>query len=774
MDTNLSLVSPNHIKFAQSVRLRNVEVNQHVEMQMGQGEYNLLLNAGMFDKPTEISNPPPFKAIGLPNDIVEVSYNVPHWEMFENNVWKLFVQLGSTAVNFSKFAVNLDGSSYFGANGIFIGTDLAFVCKTMYKAKSNGLDTSTPSFQEDVKDWMSNFSASMDFLQHEFIELEGKRIVPLVVTRGYKISQREKNDLKSTLGVYIINDRFVQELDRIAGKNGQFASTVLNQELFRGEALPYDVPPFNALMETIDGARVYSFFASAKEVVDTMYVHRRLPQDTGFAMAYQRMVKPDKVANIGAYLTKSGSFFPNSIVVAVEGETFTQVEGNMGKLNLPNVYGNMWIIDGQHRLYGSAFSDMSKPVSICAIQGLDGLLQAEQFTSINSNQTKVSGDLIWDLKGELYRDAIYDNSGTKEVETMRREYFISNVWKEVNQRIESPLSSRIKIPSQSPNESLGLGTMCKVLDKPTIWKNNVMILGDDPAGVVDRTADLLISYLTGIANRSGPEWEKPPRGTKEKKNWILISYSMEILMNAFVDFVLYLATVDGNRQSWLSKEESVSLMGSFGHDVAEAMLNDDYGFFADEKDVRKAGNASVRREYYTDLVICLRDLYPSKYSPEFAPGVGYEDYTSLAISRKIKRRVEQIEFDLRRACVEALELEGPKKITKYLNSTYQNTIAQGLEQEKNWGDVSLFTEEKKFEYLSLSQLFEIMMKRFSKFQFTVKKSLLEQRFNDVKLIRNAIAHPRDFPSHNAKRSWIASLDQIEEWFKQMVLKENQD
>ena len=48
-------------------------------------------------------------------------------------------------------------------------------------------------------------------------------------------------------------------------------------------------------------------------------------------MAYQRMVKPDKVANIGTYLTKSGSFFPNSIVVAVEGEDFTPIEGNMGE-----------------------------------------------------------------------------------------------------------------------------------------------------------------------------------------------------------------------------------------------------------------------------------------------------------------------------------------------------------------------------------------------------------------------------------------------------------
>ena len=58
--------------------------------------------------------------------------------------------------------------------------------------------------------------------------------------------------------------------------------------------MPYVVPSFNALMEEIDGARVYNFFANAKEIVDTVYVHRRLPQDTGFAMAYQRMVSPTR------------------------------------------------------------------------------------------------------------------------------------------------------------------------------------------------------------------------------------------------------------------------------------------------------------------------------------------------------------------------------------------------------------------------------------------------------------------------------------------------
>ena len=129
----------------------------------------------------------------------------------------------------------------------------------------------------------------------------------------------------------------------------------------------------------------------------------------------------------------------------------------MGRLTLPSVCGNMWIIDGQHRLYGSAFSESDKPVSICAIQGLDGLLQAEQFTSINSNQTKVSKDLIWDLRVNCYKDSLYNRDGTKEPKHIRREYFISNAWKLVNQRQDSPLSSRIKIPSQSPDAPLGFG-----------------------------------------------------------------------------------------------------------------------------------------------------------------------------------------------------------------------------------------------------------------------------------------------------------------------------
>ena len=771
MRDTVKLTSFGNVAFHHEMRERNNLAGTKLESQIGRSEYKILLESGLFDKPKDVRNRPPFSAIGIPNDEVAISYDMPHWEVFENTVWKLFVQMNFDCVNQGKFGIDLDNGEYFAANGVFINSDFVFLCKTLYAPKSGGQDIESSLLGDQVDEWMKNFSPACDYLTSEYLEFEDKRIIPLFVTRGYKVSNELKERIIETHNAYVINDRFVDELDRIAGKNGNFARTVLCQELFKGEPLPYEVPSFNALMEEIDGAKVYSFFANAKDVVDTMYVHRRLPQDTGFAMAYQRMVKPDKVHDIGKYLEATASFFPNSIVVAVNGEHFEPIDGNMGKLTLPNIYGNMWIIDGQHRLYGSAFSNTDKPISISDLEGLDGMLQAKQFTSINSNQTKVSGDLIWDLKGELFRDALFDSSGTKENETMCRQYYVSNVWKAVNQNPNSPLSSRIKIPSQTPSEVLGLGAMCKNLDDSTMWKPGVLIRKSQPDEVVMDVEKLLVTMFDAMNKIMPDEWAKQTKKGKEK-NWLLISYSMEVICKLFKDACLYFSSTRKYSDDWLSDEESQALMYRFGTEVSEMIMSEDYGFFAGEKDIRKAGNQSLRTDFYTDIVVGLRETSPTFFSPEFALGVGFEDYTSLKISNKTKRRLEELEFKLRDACIAALELEGPKKITKYIDSKYQNTINRGLEQEGNWSDISIFTEEKKFEYLSLSELFEIMRKRYDRFNFTVKRTFMTERFNDVLLIRNAIAHPRDYPSFNAKKAWLVSLDQVTDWFKDMTLKED--
>jgi len=218
MQTNLKLVSRRNVSFGKAVRARHLDVNQQVEKIYPEKEYNLLLEAGIFDKPSEIQKPIQFKAVGLPNNEVEISYKAPHWEIFENNVWKLFVQMEFEHMNSNKFGISINPSSSFHSNGIFSDSDLVFLCRTLYKTKTNGQDTKGDSLKNDVSEWMKPFSQVSEFLQAEFLELKDKRFIPLVLTRGYHITHEEKKELEDEYGVYLINDRFVQELERIAGK----------------------------------------------------------------------------------------------------------------------------------------------------------------------------------------------------------------------------------------------------------------------------------------------------------------------------------------------------------------------------------------------------------------------------------------------------------------------------------------------------------------------------------------------------------------------------
>ena len=160
---------------------------------------------------------------------------------------------------------------------------------------------------------------------------------------------------------------------------------------------------------------------------------------------------------------------------------------------------------------------------------------------------------------------------------------------------------------------------------------------------------------------------------------------MEIICKLFKDACLYFSSAKDFAEDWLIGDKPEDMMHKFGLATSEVIISEEYGFFSEGKDITKAGNQATRADYYTDIVVGLRDTNPTFISPEFAPGIGFEDYTSLEISNKTKQKVKEIELKLRAACIAALELEGPKKITKYLNSEYQRTIDRGLEQEKLGG-----------------------------------------------------------------------------------------
>ena len=125
---------------------------------------------------------------------------------------------------------------------------------------------------------------------------------------------------------------------------------------------------------------------------------------------------------------------------------------------------------------------------------------------------------------------------------------------------------------------------------------------NDPDDVIMDVEKLLVSMFRSMNDFMPNEWEKPTKNTKDK-NWLLISYSMEIICNLFKDACLYFSSDENFSDDWLNDDDSQALMYKFASEISSMIMSEDYGFFAGEKNIRKAGNQSLRKDFYTDIVI---------------------------------------------------------------------------------------------------------------------------------------------------------------------------
>ena len=103
---------------------------------------------------------------------------------------------------------------------------------------------------------------------------------------------------------------------------------------------------------------------------------------------------------------------------------------SIGKLTLPHKYGSLFVIDGQHRLFGSIGAKKGKLVNVTLITKLDQRRQAQLFTTINQKASKIDPDLMWDLYGDI--DTSSDPTRSEIDMAIRK--ITSNVWKRINQR----------------------------------------------------------------------------------------------------------------------------------------------------------------------------------------------------------------------------------------------------------------------------------------------------------------------------------------------------
>lgn len=716
---------------------------------------------------------------------IKIEWNKHLWERFEDKVWSMFFHLNTEYMALGDVRIEIDEKTKQTRqiDGLFSDDDFIYIVECKWREKNEGSLVPPGDILSDITRWRGQWERVCDRLLRQE-EFSGKKPVFVLVTRGVKHTPSLLKEVEE-IGV-IIDENQINGITALCSSLGETTNVIFRQELFRNSKKYSKISKqgrtFPSTMIEVDGYKIYNFFALSEEVIDLSYVPRRSPTDGDLSQSYQRALKPSKVQEINRYLSEKGSFFPNSIIMASEEEVNFSIKGEnstskIGLLELPDEYGSLFVIDGQHRLFGSESSDINKPVSFCLICGLDGSRQAHLFTTINQKQSRVPPDLLWDLYGDLGNlDSPINPDNKSEVDQALR-YIISNIWKKINTKPDHPLFRKIVIPSQTVKTAdtwISFGnTFCKYLfaRKKYVWEPGYLLLDNIDKKSLNYATKRVSYFFHSLRDQLDEEWNK-----NQKENWLLSNYSLIVITQMFTHMVSLWGGLPSTRESWrYGKTGHQGLIDDFTKLLSEAIISDDLGFHnpSINRNIKKAGSSSARGEFLSDLVKYIRKNGGSKYQ-EFAPSItDQEEIEGDAPSINTEKRTSEIEQGFR-SFIYSISKE------KHGDQWYFEGLPNRVQQDiKDLASVSAAMGKKYdppyeidiLDELSTRAILHVFKSKetknvYSDF-FPTSIKMFENNWDNFCNLRNTIAHRKHYPSDEFKESWLASLSILEMWLDQM-------
>ena len=331
----------------------------------------------------------------------------PHHQAFEDRVWALLADMKFQYLNESnRFQLRYTPELSKKVD-IFAAEEEAVL---IVECKSTDAERRV-SYQKDINELIGIKDKLRQSAQKLF---PGKpKVAFLFATNNATLSENDLNRLKEG-GIFHLNNAEIEYWEQLADHLGEAAKYQLFGKLFAGRDipnLPHRVPAIKGKMAS--GYVFYSFSIDPKFLLRIAFVLHRSEADAEAAEAYQRLVKRDRLKNIGKFIDRGG-YFPNSIIINIEtkkqdlqfdlaasGEHDSTTK--LGILHLPREYRSVFIIDGQHRLYGysKAQSKSHHTVPIVAFVNLPQAEQAKIFVDINREQRSVQPNLLHSIRADF-------------------------------------------------------------------------------------------------------------------------------------------------------------------------------------------------------------------------------------------------------------------------------------------------------------------------------------------------------------------------------------
>jgi len=362
-------------------------------------------------------------------------------EQLEDELWCIAAQMGfhelSEGRNFKIHISDdqeprqIDVFAKDAETGILIECTRAEVPK---KKPMDNLIQKIISIQNSVRNSINNYYGKAPKLKLRWI----------IASRNIIWSDADLERAKAAK-IYVVQDR---EIDYYKGLTNilkfaaryQFLAHVFEGEEIHG--LKISVP---ATRGKIGKTFFYNFLIKPSDLLKISYISHKGSRDVEALGTYQRILKKSRLKEIADYIN-NGGVFPTNIVINLKTrkDLIFEKKGNIGEslfgeLHLPSNYATAWIIDGQHRLYGYAYSEYADNsfVPVLAFDKLRPREEAKMFVDINSEQVKVSKNLFI----ELYSDLHWDSPNPEE----RLLALTSRVASNLGIKLSSPIKGRVLI-----------------------------------------------------------------------------------------------------------------------------------------------------------------------------------------------------------------------------------------------------------------------------------------------------------------------------------------
>jgi DNA sulfur modification protein DndB len=444
-------------------------------------------------------------------------------EVFEDEVWAILSKLGFNYMSVGRdcrirYDVKEGSAQQIDVLAVDEETAVVVECKCA--------ESDVP-VKAQFKTQIEALEGKKPGLIRELRKLFGKpklKVAFVLATKNYLVSKPDLERLQS-FGIRHFASSDVGYYQDLVDHLGTASRFQFLADLFPGQSIPELDSRVYAIQGNMGGLTYYSFSIEPMKLLKLSYVLHR-SKSIKLLPSYQRLIKKPRLNAIRRFVD-GGNFFPNSIVVNIDTngkkldfsaapEKINGTKTKLGVLHLPAKYRSVYVIDGQHRLYGyaeSAYAEVNS-LPVVAFVDLERVDQLKLFMEINENQKAVSKN----LKHTLDADLKWDSKNLRD----RAEGIKKQLAQEMGEDVSSPLYERVLVGEDQRTDIkvISLDAILKGLNRTNFFgkftKDQIREPGLLNTGLSGKTLTLLkelvFTYFDFVAENNASEWQRKQVG----------------------------------------------------------------------------------------------------------------------------------------------------------------------------------------------------------------------------------------------------------------------